>query len=188
MDATPPTDPSAPSVPAATATAPAATTGEIDPLKLQDFVRRRRSEQNLGMGILGGVLGAAIGAGLWAAITAMLEGRQIGFMAIGVGFLTGFGVRYLGKGMDPIFGVVGAVLSLAGCVAGNLLAVMLYASMHNNIPFAAIAAHMTPDRAWMILVDTFSPIDLLFYGLAVYFGYRYSFHSISHAELESLKS
>lgn len=182
MDSPTPTNP----VPSAAA-APSPAPGEIDPQKLQDFIRRRRDAQNLGLGILGGVIGAAIGAALWAGITAATK-FQIGFMAVGVGFLTGFGVRYLGKGMDPIFGVVGAVLSLAGCLAGNLLAIILLVSTQEHIPFGTIVARMSPDLAWKMLVETFSPIDLLFYGLALYFGYRYSFHPITHDELESLKS
>jgi hypothetical protein len=183
MDSPTPTGPVEP-----TSVTPPAPAPEIDPLKLQDFVRRRRDQQNLGMAILGGAIGAALGAALWAGITAAFEGRQIGFMAIGVGFLVGFAVRYLGKGMDPIFGVVGAVFSLIGCVAGNILAVMLLVSTQEHIPFATIAAKMSPTLAWTMLTDTFSPIDLLFYGLALYFGYRYSFHPISQAELASLKS
>lgn len=166
---------------------PSSTAGEIDPLKLQDFVRRRRDAQNLSLGILGGVVGALVGALAWGAITAFTK-YQIGFMAVGVGFLTGCGVRYLGKGMDQIYGFVGAVLSLAGCLAGNLFATVLTVSAHEHIPLAMIATRMSPDLAWTMLVGTFTPMDLLFYGLAVYFGYKYSFHPITHAELETLKS
>jgi hypothetical protein len=183
MDSPPPTSPADPPA----ADAPSAVAGEINPLKLQDFVRRRRDAQNLGLAMLGGVIGAAAGALLWGGITAATK-YQIGFMAIGIGFLTGFGVRYLGKGMDPIFGFVGAALSLAGCLAGNLLATIFMVSAQEHIPLGTIAARMSPDLAWTMLVDTFSPMDLLFYGLAVYFGYKYSFHPITHAELETLRS
>lgn len=159
---------------------------DIDSTKLQEYVRRRRDEQNLGLGLLGGLLGAIVGATLWGLITA-LTGYQIGWMAIGVGFLTGIGVRVLGKGIDPVFGIAGAVLSLAGCVVGNVLAAMIGVSMHQHIPFANIAAKMTPSIAWQILVAGFSPLDLLFYGFAIYFGYRYSFQGITAEELEALK-
>ncbi|HEX7014155.1 MAG TPA: hypothetical protein VF191_01505, partial [Cyclobacteriaceae bacterium] len=33
------------------------------------------------------------------------------------------------------------------------------------------------------MMSTFSPIDLLFYGLAAYEGYRFSFRQISEAEI-----
>ena len=121
------------------------------------------------------------------AITAATK-YQIGWMAIGVGFLTGYGVRVLGHGVDRVFGYVGAALALAGCVAGNIFATMLMVSAQEHIPLATIAARMTPDLAWTMLADTFSPIDLLFYGFARYFGYRYSFQPITPAELETLRS
>jgi len=189
MDSQTPSSPSTPSTVSAPANAAttAATPGELDPLKVQAYIQRRRDEQNLGLGILGGVLGAALGAALWGAITAATK-YQIGWMAIGVGFLTGFGVRALGKGMDRVFGIVGAVLALGGCLAGNIFATMLMVSIQEHIPLATIAARMTPDLAWTMLVDTFSPLDLLFYGFALYFGYRYSFQAITPAELETLRS
>ena len=191
MDSTPPTDSTqstAPVGPPPSSTLPQPiSASEIDPLKVQAFIQRRRDEQNLGLGILGGVIGAALGAALWGAITAATK-YQIGWMAIGVGFLTGFGVRILGKGVDQVFGIVGAVLALAGCVAGNIFATMLMVSAQEHIPLATIAARMTPNLAWVMLADTFSPIDLVFYGFALYFGYRYSFHRITQADLETLRS
>jgi MFS family permease len=162
-------------------------TDMIDQAKLADYLARRRAMQNLGMGFLGGVIGALLGALLWGAITA-LTSFQIGFMAIGVGFLVGFGVRMLGHGMDRIFGYMGAVLSLAGCVLGNILATVIARSMHQHIPFADELARLTPDAAWRILTEGFSLIDLLFYGIAIYFGYHYSFQKITPEELQALQA
>jgi len=62
---------------------------------------------------------AGIGAALWALIT-VATNYQIGFMALGVGFLVGHSVRAFGKGVDTGFGVLGAVLALAGCLAGKI--------------------------------------------------------------------
>jgi hypothetical protein len=160
---------------------------DIDPVQLQAFIAKRRDAQNFGFGVLGGIIGAVIGAALWGGITAATDGRQIGFMAIGVGFLVGFGVRTLGKGIDKIFGVAGAVLSLAGCVAGNLLAVMIIYANQQNMPFAELAARMTPSAAWSMLTETFNFMDVIFYGIALYFGYTYSFHKITPEELQALR-
>ena len=137
--------------------------------------------------MLGGAIGAALGALAWAAITALTQFR-IGWMSIGVGFLTGFGVRVFGKGIDKIFGYIGALLSLVGCAAGNVLAAVMYISAHDHVPFTTLLMRTTPGIAWSILSATFSPIDLLFYGIALYFGYRYSFHRITAQELAALQS
>lgn len=72
-------------------------------------------EQNLPMGVVAGLIGALVGAALWAWITVLTD-AQIGWMAIAVGFLVGLAVRIFGKGLDKVFGIVGAVLSLLGCV------------------------------------------------------------------------
>ena len=168
-------------------TAPSTALSDIDQAALQRFLAQRKGEQNLGLGILGGVIGAALGATIWALIT-ILTHFQIGWMAVGVGFLAGFGVRILGRGMEPVFGYVGAVLALIGCVAGNLLSVMLTVSSQEHIPFGLIASKLTPDLAWRMLSADFNVIDLLFYGLAIFAGYRYSFHHITAAELEAVRT
>jgi hypothetical protein len=182
---TPPTTP-APSSP--TGPPPSSTIRSIDDVDrdaLQRLLAQRKAGQSLALGSLGGIIGAAIGAAIWAALT-LATHYQIGYMAVGVGFLTGFGVRIFGKGIDPVFGYMGAVLALAGCLAGNILTMMLVVSQHEHIALSVIASKMTPQLAWLMLTSDFNIIDLLFYGLAVFAGYRYSFHHITQAELEAM--
>ena len=157
----------------------------FDPAKVRKYVAQLRDRQNFGLGLLGGAIGAAIGAAAWAIITALTQ-FQIGWEAVGVGFITGYGVRRLGRGVDPVFGYAGAALSLAGCLAGNILAVMIAISARDNIPLSNIAARMTPALAWRMIVADFQPFDALFYALGLYYGYRNSFHRITNEELASL--
>jgi uncharacterized membrane protein YsdA (DUF1294 family) len=184
-------DPASPSVPQAVQpsaqpqTAPTERTGEYDAAKVKKYVARLRDQQNLGLALAGGAIGAAVGAALWGIITAATN-FQIGWEAVGVGFLVGFLVRKLGRGIDPIYGYIGAAFSLIGCLAGNLLAVMIAVSNHSGTPLGSIAARMSPQIAWDMIVADFSPIDLLFYGLGLYYGYRNSFHRVSADDLASL--
>ena len=128
-------DPSASSVPppAQSGTAPQITTTplEYDQAKIKKYIARLRDQQNLGLALAGGAIGAAVGAALWGVITA-LTNFQVGFEAVGVGFLVGFLVRVLGKGIDKVYGFVGAVFSLLGCVAGNVLTVMIVVSNQDS--------------------------------------------------------
>jgi hypothetical protein len=119
------------------------------------------------MGIVGGVIGAAVGAALWAIIT-MVTDYQIGWMAIGIGFLTGLGMRTLGKGRSPVFGIVGAALALAGVIIGNLIVIHLILQRE----FSGI--QLTPSEYIEILTTSLEPVDYLFYGLALFTGFRFS--------------
>lgn len=142
-------------------------------LSAQMQLRQIQANQNLGLGLVGGAVGACIGAAIWAGITAITN-FQIGWMAVGVGFLTGFGVRTLGKGISPTFGVIGAILSLAGCLLGNLLSICVVISRQEGMPMLDVVSALNPSLAVELVKETFSVIDLLFYGIAVYQGYRFS--------------
>lgn len=137
-----------------------------------------RLNQNIGMGILGGAIGAVIGAILWAMVTAVIE-YQIGWMAIGVGFLVGKCVSYFGKGIDSYFRVIGATFSLVGCILGNLLTVLIVISNQEGIAFLELLKLLDLQISIEILIDTFSPMDLLFYAFALYEGYKFSVKNIN---------
>ena len=158
---------------------------QIDQLKFQGFMSQARDDQNLSMGILAGIVAAVLGAVAWAIVTA-LTNYQIGWMAVGVGFLVGFSIRQFGKGFDSIFGISGAVLSLVGCLLGNLLTVCIVISRQESVPFVDLLTRLNPAIAIELMKVTFSPIDLLFYGIAVYEGYKLSFRRISEEEIGRL--
>ena len=137
-------------------------------------LQEARDDQNLSLGVVGGTAAAVVGAVIWAVIT-VLTGYQIGWMAVGVGFLVGYAVRLLGKGVDPVFGYAGAAIALAGCLAGNLLTVVIMAARQENREIMTLLSQLTPGLAVDIMKDTFQPMDVLFYGLAVYEAYKISF-------------
>lgn len=146
---------------------------DADQLKRERRLRELKENQSLGRGLVGGIVGASVGAVLWAIITAV-TGYQIGWMAVGVGLLVGYGVRTLGKGIEPAFGYVGAFLSLMGCLVGNLLAVCIVFSNQRGIPLLEVFSRLTPEVSLALLKATFQPLDILFYGIGVYEGYRFS--------------
>jgi hypothetical protein len=126
-------------------------------------LQQARAKQNLGLGIVGGLVGALIGAVVWVAIAYITE-YEVGLAAILIGFLAGFGVRQLGKGVEPIFGIAAAVLALFGWAVGSLGAA--YAIITKKL--AASFANSYFFEAWL---DSFRPLDILFVVLAVVFGY-----------------
>ena len=82
---------------------------------VQPAIGQLEDQPNLFMGLIGGVLAMLVGAIAWGAIT-YFSGYQIGWIAIGIGFLVGVAIRFFGKGKTMIFGISGAVLALIGCL------------------------------------------------------------------------
>lgn len=128
-------------------------------------------QDSLPMALLAGLAAAAAGAAAWALVT-VFTGLKIGWMAVGIGFLVGYAVRQFGKGSAPSFQVLGAGLSFLGCLAGNLLVACIFTSQSEDLPLMTILAGMTPAHAVDLIVKTFRPMDVLFYGLAVYEGFK----------------
>jgi hypothetical protein len=97
-------------------------------------------------------------------------------MAVGVGFLAGYGMRVLGGGRDRADGVIAGIVALFGCVLGNLLTVVIDFAPHDNahrgIVELTLLLLLNPKLAWLMLSASFSVMDLLFYALAIYAGYR----------------
>ncbi|HEX2897462.1 MAG TPA: hypothetical protein VHP63_05360 [candidate division Zixibacteria bacterium] len=157
----------------------------IDETKSKLLIQQIRDNQNLSMGIVGGLGAAIIGSVVWAAITALTL-YQIGFMAIGIGFLVGFAVRKMGQGVDKVFGYLGAGLAFLGCAAGNLFTTCIIISNQEGIPISQILSNLNVNAVAELMKYTFSPIDLLFYGLAIYYGYKFSFRQLTPEELRSI--
>jgi hypothetical protein len=137
-----------------------------------------REEQNLVVGSMAGLTAAVTGAAVWAGVTVVTE-YQIGWMAVGLGFLVGIAMRTMGKGIDQVFGVVGAAMALVGCVLGNVFTIAWYISAQTGSSLISVLTQL--DIALMIdlITETFQVMDILFYGLALYFGYKYAFRQLT---------
>ena len=125
-------------------------------------------------GTLGALAGALLGAIVWGAISAATH-FQIGYVAVGVGFLAGYGMRTLGGGRDRVDGAIAALVAVLGCVLGNLLSVVIELAPHtphrSTVEFAMLVLRH-PAVARFLLSENFDVMDLLFYGLAILTGYR----------------
>ncbi len=158
---------------------------EIDQDKLERYMQKMRSNQSLSMGVLSGALASLIGAGIWAAITVLTE-YQIGYMAIGVGLLVGMAVKIFGKGIDQVFRFIGALFSLVGCLLGNLFTIIIFAAINENVPILELALNLDINILVSVMAQTFEIMDLFFYGIAVYAGFRFSINSIPEDDLKQL--
>ena len=137
---------------------------------VMDGVRGRG--ENLFLGLLAGAVAALIGALIWMGIT-IATGFHVGYVALGVGALVGFAVRYAGNGTGVIFGVVGAVLTLAGCLGGEVLAVLqLSANAQHN--FYDVVTHADWIQLVTNIFSQMDPIMYLIYAIGIFEGYKLS--------------
>ena len=158
---------------------------KIDKMKMQMLMQQIHDNQNLSLAVLGGAVAALVGAAVWAAVT-VVTNWQIGFLAIGIGFLVGYVVRRMGQGVDQSFGIVGAVLSLVGCVVGNYLTVCAHIADFESVGFFDVLKVIDVQMAIDLMIKSFDFMDLIFYGLAAYYGYKNSFRTMTEGELGSI--
>ncbi len=150
--------------------------------KILQYREKLKLEQNLPLGVAGGAGAAIVGAAVWALVT-VGTGYQIGWMAVGVGFLVGYSIRFFGKGIDNVFGIIGGVFALVGCLLGNFFSLVGFAAKSENVDVISILFSIDYSLVPDIMIEAFSPMDLLFYGIAVYEGYRFSVRQITHEEV-----
>ncbi len=129
---------------------------------------------NLALATVAGLAAALVGAVLWATLVSATH-FKIGYAAVGVGFLVGWVMRKVGKGRLPLFGYVGAVLALAGCVLGDLLTDCNLAATQVGVPLFEVLKRLTPSLALQALQEGFGVLDALFYVLAAMAAYRNAF-------------
>jgi len=126
----------------------------------------------LPFGIFGGAVAAVLAAIVWAAIAAATN-YEIGYMAVGVGFVVAYAVRLCGRGHGRAYAISAAVLALLGCLLGNFLADCAVAANQNHVSVLFAVAALAPHFA-RVISDGFSAMDLVFYVMGAYFGYRYA--------------
>jgi antitoxin component YwqK of YwqJK toxin-antitoxin module len=143
-----------------------------------------RKQQDVVLAIVGGLSAAVLGAIVWAMVT-VATNYQIGYMAIAVGLLVGFSVRYFGAGVDKYFGYIGAILALFGCALGNLLSQVMFAANAESVGYMDILILLNFELILTIFEESFSPMDVLFYGIAAYEGYKFAFRKITEDAYEA---
>ncbi|WP_445747293.1 hypothetical protein [Polaribacter sp.] len=144
-----------------------------------------KSEQELPKAIIAGIVVGIIGALLWGTITVITE-YQIGYMAIAIGAAVGFTLRYVGKGIDQIFGIVGGTIALLSCLLGNFFSIIGFIANGEGLGYFETLYLFDYAQLIPIMMEIFSPMDLLFYGIAAYEGYKFSFRTFTEKELYEL--
>jgi hypothetical protein len=148
--------------------------------KAEPLTAEWRPNQNLSLALIGGLAAAVTGATIWALIT-VATSYHIGWMAMGMGLLVGGVVRVLGRGSDKSFRCLGVALAIFGCLLGNLLSACLVLASQKGLSPLTVLSYVCSNPVMIpaALIATFRSLDLLFYGIAIYAGYRFSVRRVS---------
>jgi hypothetical protein len=159
----------------------------LEAARIQRFYQAFLREQNFLAALAAGLLAALSSAIAWGLVTFITQ-LQLGVLALAMGPLVGLSVRRFGRGITTRYGVLGALLTLLGCLLGNWLAALATLARAQALPLIEALSPMTqnlsvlPELFW----QSFHPIDSLFYLAAAYFAYQLSFRQITALELSAL--
>ncbi|MBB4983559.1 MULTISPECIES: hypothetical protein [Streptomyces] len=123
------------------------------------------ARDNVGLGLVAGLVAALVAAGVYGGIAGAIE-REIGWAAVGVGFLVGFAAGKAG-GNNPVLSVAGSVLSLGSVYLGQLVALSIIGAKALNVSATELFfEHFDVlTAAWKEDLD---PLTFLFFGLAAF--------------------
>ena len=120
-----------------------------------------------------GLAAAIAGAVLWAVVT-VLTNYEIGIMAVAVGFMVGRSIIFVAKSGNLNYGILGAVLSLFGCLLGNFLSAVGFAAPVFGVSYFQLLTSLDVGLVGALMRDTFGVMDLLFYAIGIYEGFRFA--------------
>ena len=149
-------------------------------------LKKLRRYQSFLYALIGGLLITATAAVGWAFITAM-TGYQGVYLALGVGVLVGIAVRFFGAGIKRIFGILAALLALTGSLLGYYLSQNGFLEELQLARIMGIPDYLDQELMLNTMRDSFVPLDLVFYGLAVLLAYFIAIRRINSRKMARLE-
>jgi len=161
-------------------------TSEIKQKLSPEIIERLKTEQKLIPGIIAGLIAGIIGAILWGVITVATE-FQFAIIALVIGAGVGLAIRKIGNGIDSIFGFWGAGIALFSVLLGNFLSIIGFTANSHELGYFETLFLFDYSYLPAILGETFSFVDLIFYGVAIIEGYKFSFRLITEKRIVELR-
>ncbi|MER5308279.1 hypothetical protein ABT034_10875 [Streptomyces sp. NPDC002773] len=123
------------------------------------------ARDNVALGLVAALVAALVSGGVYGAIMGGIE-REIGWAAVGVGFLVGLAAGKVG-GRNPVLPVVSAVLSLGAVYLGQLVGIAVLIGKQLNVPTTDLLL-----QEFGVLTDAWNeakdPLTFLFFALAAF--------------------
>lgn len=141
-----------------------------------ESVKKQESHESPLKAVIGGALGALLSAFCLASLAA-LTGVWIRWMSIGIGFAVAFGVRWLGKGNNARFGVIGATWAFVGCILSYHFAWCIVLAQEQQIGVFEFIRGL--NSVSDLMVDVLGPRDFAIYAAAMFAGYKFSYNCVA---------
>ena len=95
-------------------------------------------------------------------------------MAIAIGALVGFAVRFAGNGHARVYGIIGATVHGLGCLGGEILSTLIWRRLRpaKLVVLDALDVDLSPDDP--DIFTKMDPISYLIYGIGIFEGYKLS--------------
>lgn len=153
--------------------------------KIARLARAVHNAQNFPGALIGGVLGVVVGVLLWALVASWAR-QTAPWMALGVGAVCGLAVRWLGHGIDLRFGLLSAICSIAGCLAGSLLAGAVVVAQNLDLSLLDLTATPNQHVAAAVVKMALDWMLAIFSVVSAYLSFRLAFRSLSPEESAAL--
>jgi hypothetical protein len=134
-----------------------------------------RARQNFALAIPAGLAAAVVGAVLWA-VFVYATGMELGLIAVAVGALVGYAIRRVGRGIDPQFGVLGAICAALGWALGTALCDLAFLAKDTGGSFFDALSAIGAGQMISLMVRSLEAMDFLFLAIAVWEGWKLSRH------------
>ncbi|MCB5181856.1 hypothetical protein [Streptomyces antimicrobicus] len=127
------------------------------------------ARSNVALGLVAAFVAALVAAGAYGGIIGGTE-HEIGYAALGVGFLVGFAAAKAG-GAHPVLPVVSAALSLGAVYGGQLLGTAILGSKSAPVGVVELLTeHFSlVQEAWQ---EDLSPISFVFFAIGAVVAFQ----------------
>ncbi|MBC9032746.1 hypothetical protein IAG41_10120 [Sphingomonas sp. JC676] len=139
-----------------------------------EAVAHMRARQNFALAVPAGLAAAVVGAALWAGFVYVTH-YQLGLIAVAVGALVGYAVRVAGNGIDQKFGILGAACAALGWLLGTVMVDVAMVAQLADISFLDALGRLDLSNIATLVMEASDAMDLLFFAIAVWEGYKFAF-------------
>jgi hypothetical protein len=127
------------------------------------------SEQNFSASVIVGAVATLLATAGYVVATAKWD-FSYGFAAVGIGIAVGISMQYLGRGIQTKFAVTAAVYTIAGCIVGNSVPLIMSMARENSISPLDVLRNKEFSVLAGTLVSYISMLDLVFWLVAIWFA------------------